>query len=349
MLSFRNIIVILFVLPLGASAQFAPGVGQAGTTAIFKDSSVFKAWAVTCVVNRGFINIEDTTATYTQGDTTSNHTFFGNADVALGAPGEAMDVVSLGDGGSAMLGFDSPIANGEGPDFAVFENGFPAQTAPYGDYLELAFVEVSTDGQHFVRFPSVSMTQDSIQIDGFGQLDPEKIHNLAGKYVVDYGTPFDLADLADSSGINTDSINFVRIVDVVGDLHDRFARYDSQGHKINDPWPSPYWSGGFDLDAVGVIHQREEVTGITPLRQSKNIFRVYPNPANTMLAIGLTQHLQYRYFHLELINLDGKTLISESGVQLPRQLDVSGVPDGLYLLKISDDKDRQFKKILIRH
>ena len=345
MLSFRNIIVILFVLPLGASAQFAPGAGQAGTTAVFKDSSVFKAWATTCVVKRGFINIEDTTATYTQGDATSNRAFFGDADAALGAPGGAMDVVSLGDGGYATLGFDSPVTNGDGPDFAVFENGFPAQTAPFGDYLELAFVEVSTDGQYFVRFPSVSLTQDTVQIDGFGQLNPEKIHDLAGKYVVNYGTPFDLEDLADSSGINIDSINFVRIVDVVGDLHDGFARYDSQGHKINDPWPSPYWSGGFDLDAVGVIYQRGEVTGLPTFVHSEKSLRVFPNPVNSVVNVRFVKGDDFMHFNVELINLAGQILISSSN----KQLNVSGIPNGLYILKISDGKNTQFKKVLIRH
>jgi hypothetical protein len=340
-----HLLFLLFVLPLGAAAQFAPGAGQVGTTAVYKDSTIFKSWATLCVIQRGFINIEDTTATFTQGDTTSNRAFFGNTEAALGAPGGVLDVVSLGDGGSATLGFAHPITNEKGPDFAVFENGFAGQTAPFGDYLELAFVEVSTDGHHFVRFPSVSLTQDSVQIDGFGQLDPKKIHNLAGKYVANYGTPFDLEDLTDSSGINIDSINFVRIMDVVGDLHDGFARFDSQGHKINDPWPSPYWSGGFDLDAVGVIHQHEEITGFPVLPKSHQFFKVFPIPANRMIHIQFTQESGYKAFHLELINLAGQTLTSSSN----KQLNVSGIPNGLYILKMSSGANRQFKKVLIRH
>jgi len=349
MISLNRIFVFLLTMPLGVYAQFAPGAGQAGSTAIYKDSTVFKAWATTCLVKRGFINIEDTTLTYTQGDSTSNHAFYGSAAAALGAPGGALDVVSLGGGGSATLGFVHPITNGEGPDFAVFENGFPAQTAPFGDYLELAFVEVSTDGQHFVRFPSVSLTQDSVQVGSFGQLDPKKIHNLAGKYVMNYGTPFDLEDLADSSNLNIDSINFVRVVDVVGDLHKAFARYDSQGHKINDPWPSPYWSGGFDLDAVGVIHQREDVTGISSFRQPNEIFRVYPNPASYSLNIKTLKTTSNCSLDIDLLSFNGKVLISESRVQLPVQLNVSGFPSGIYLLKISDGKNMQLKKVVIRH
>ncbi|MFN6048554.1 MAG: T9SS C-terminal target domain-containing protein, partial [Bacteroidota bacterium] len=59
---------------------------------------------------------------------------------AAGAEGPAASngVVSLGDGGIATLTFDPPITNGDGFDFAVFENTF------LDTFLELAFVEVST-------------------------------------------------------------------------------------------------------------------------------------------------------------------------------------------------------------
>ena len=103
-------------------AQYAPAAGQPGSTAIYKDSSVFIGWATNCVVERGFINIEDTNQTYTQGEITLNRAFFGNDTLSLGKAIGSMDVVSLGDGGSAILTFNSPIKNGEGADFAIFEN-----------------------------------------------------------------------------------------------------------------------------------------------------------------------------------------------------------------------------------
>ncbi|MEZ4549679.1 MAG: hypothetical protein R2874_04140 [Desulfobacterales bacterium] len=58
------------------------------------------------------------------------------------AVGSSFDVV-LGRGGSIILTFDPPVENGEGWDFAVFENSF-------NDFnLELAFVEVSSNGTDF--------------------------------------------------------------------------------------------------------------------------------------------------------------------------------------------------------
>ena len=64
--------------------------------------------------------------------------------------------VSLGDGGTVVLTFPQPIGDVPGPDFAVFENGFKAFDNSF--FLELAHVEVSSDGVNFYRFPSSSLT-----------------------------------------------------------------------------------------------------------------------------------------------------------------------------------------------
>ena len=263
--------VILASMPM--SAQFAPPAGQIGTTAIHKDSSVIVAWATGIEVERGLIHIANPSVAH-EG---SNYATFGEPENALGqASGNAMDVVSLGDGGMATLSFANPIYNGDGPDFCVFENSFS------DTYLELAFVEVSSDGQRFVRFPSISRTQTTTQIDGFGSLDATKIHNLAGKYRQGFGTPFDLEDLIDSSDIDLNHITHIRIIDVVGSIDPNYARYDSEGNSINDLFPTPFNSGGFDLDAVGVIHERNElIIDDNPF----NSVSVYPNPFSEVFVI----------------------------------------------------------------
>jgi hypothetical protein len=338
--------VVLVVWSVGLRAQYAPAAGQPGTTAMYKDSTAFTGWAVSCTVSRGFINVEDTTETYTQGDTISNRAFFGAPEQAVGKAGGAQDVVSLGDGGSALLTFARPITNGPGPDFAVFENGFKAQDGS-GYYLELAFVEVSSDGQHFVRFPAVSLTQDTAQVAGFGALDPTKIHNLAGKYVAGYGTPFDLQELADSSGIDIDSINYVRIVDVVGDIDSAFARYDSRGHKINDPWPTPFWTGGFDLDAVGVIHEKS-ITGMAAHPMAKNNLLVYPNPADGKVVVENRQTAQ-KSFSCAVFSLSGKRVKSWVSEGKTVRINTSLWPNGLYVLKIRSGTHVVIKKLIIKH
>jgi hypothetical protein len=233
-------------LSLGLFAQsYAPAAGQPGSTAIHFSDSQFTSWATSIEVQRGFVNIEDTTIE-ALGD---NRASFGNPALALGpASADPADVVSLGDKGWAILQFSQPIINGPGFDFAVFENSFS------DTYLELAHVEVSSNGIDFVRFPSHSEVQDEVQIHGFGATDPKMINNLAGKYRGGYGTPFDLEALQGADNLDLNNITHVKVIDVVGSVGDS-ATYDSYDNKINEPFSTPYESGGFDLEAVGVIHQ----------------------------------------------------------------------------------------------
>lgn len=332
--------IVIFLFSIGAIAQYSPGFDEPGSDAIHKDSSIFKSWATECILDLGYINIEDTNFTYTYNSTTSNHSFFGNDTSALGMPGIAGKYVSLGDGGSAILSFEQTITNGAGPDFAVFENGFKAVAPPYLYFLELAYVEVSTDGITYVRFPSVSLTQDTVQIASFNQLDPSKIHNLAGKHITNYGTPFDLEDLKDSIGIDIDSIRFVKIIDVVGCIQNEFANYDSQGHKINEPWPTPFNTGGFDLDAVGVInHKQSNVEDI-----DKKVYqtKVYPNPANDYVNIT-GNDIQSINIH----DINGKLVLQANVNNNFLSIDISNLPEGVYIISAFKKSSVITKKLIV--
>ena len=230
--------------PQPEHGPFCGAVGTEGCDAIDGHSSSIVAWATGVSVVRGLddIAVPD-----------GPHVIYGSESDAVGAIDfTTTTAVSLGDGGSATVTFAHPIRNGEGPDFAVFENSF-------NDYfLELGFVEVSTDGERFVRFPATSLSQTDSQIVSY--VDPTFINNLAGKYRVGYGTPFDLEELRDSTGINIDSIVYVRIVDVVGSIDPQYATYDAYGHIVNDPYPTSdptgnWRSGGFDLTGVAVMYE----------------------------------------------------------------------------------------------
>ena len=322
---------VLFSLLLAvsvATGPFAPPAGQPESTAIYSGSSVFKAWATGIVIDRGPADITDPDGPYaTHGDPNDA---LGQAEPKKLAGGSEFDTVSLGDGGMATLTFDNPITNGLGDDFAVFENAFS------DTFLELAFVQVSSDGIHFFYFDCNSLTPTNQQVEAFGDLDTTNIHNLAGKYRLGYGTPFDLEELKDIDELlDVNSVTHVRIIDVVGyvqpadiygdgivnlidfsffaaaygsqagddnwnedcDIHlnlvsvdpnvyepngivehydfqaftakwldgNDYSSCDSYGHQINDPWPTPdqnpdiyTYTGGFDLDAVGVINQKEQ-------------------------------------------------------------------------------------------
>jgi hypothetical protein len=311
---------IVCLCSLQVFAQFEPAAGQVGTNAIYKDSSVFTAWATQCFINRGYQDISNTGLGYAS---------TGDSSMAVGIAGNG-SVVSLGDGGYAILMFDAPIFNGAGPDFAVFENG-------YSDtFLELAFVEVSSDGINYFRFPATSNTQDSVQIGSFGSVDCTKLNNLAGKYRANFGTPFDLQELANQQGLDINAITHIKLIDVVGCIQSAFATFDQNGHKVNDPWNTAFASGGFDLDAVGVIHQ----TTVGLNKPNVNVVEasIFPNPTcyNPTIQYTLLQACRVR---IVISDYAGRTITCiENSLQAAgnhtQSIDTMLLPQGNYFIRI---------------
>jgi len=314
------VLIILFVFCVkNVFSQFPPAAGIAGSTAIYKDSSIFINWAKSCTVQRGLYDISHSTDSIVTNGTVTDA--IGKADAIA---------LSLGDSGVAVMSFYPPIVNGTGFDFAVFENSFD------GNFLELAFVEVSSDSIHWYRFDAVSLTQTDTQVPTFGTLDPTKLNNLAGKYKAFYGTPFDLQELAGKPYLNIDSISYVKIIDVVGSILLQYASYDSQGHIINDPWPTPFYTGGFDLDAVGVIHQGAQNVPF----ENIEVVNVWPNPCADFMQINVTYCGKY-----DVISMSGETVLSGSYCN-NFNLNTSLLHAGLYSLRISDGNKTGYSKFV---
>ena len=301
---------------------FCGGVGTEGCNAIAANDNQIVAWATNVVVTRGPQNISNPNSPLASHGTDADA-------VGPATMNNSMEVVSLGDGGSALITFERPIRNGEGPDFAVFEND------NVGNFLELAFVEVSSDGVHFVRFPATSLTPTETQTGSFALTDPTFINNLAGKFRIGYGTPFDLAELADSANIDLDNIVYVRVIDVVGCINPQYATYDAFGHIVNDPWPTDFASSGFDLAGVGVIHQKP--LGIDN-HEMPQVF-AYPNPCTGTLYI-INENAE----RIELYNLNGQLLEMVNNGDTHVNLNMQQYPAGLYLLKVGNGVQKILKK-----
>jgi hypothetical protein len=172
--------------------------------------------------------------------------------------------------GSVTFYYETGIYNGAGADLAVRENGFASGPAP-GFFAELAFVEVSSNGIDFARFPSISLNTTRVSTAGTFQLyDMTNVCNLAGKHASNMATPFDLEDLSTDSlvmggTVNLANIKYVRLVDVVGNPESSGAAgaLDSLGNRILDNWTT-YDSGGFDISIVGGLPQAVGVLNAVP-------------------------------------------------------------------------------------
>ena len=234
-----------------------------------KVNPVFKGWA-TSVVEYQPYDLQEI-IDYASNPWSGGNVYY-DPEKALGeVTGNNLDIVSLDDmnqseidawlsdpdssngPGYVTLGFACGISNGQGYDFAVFENAFGSATSVFA---ELGYVEVSTNGTDFARFDSVSLTEELV--GGYGQIDPTDVYNLAGKHINAYGdsvgTGFDLEDLLNNALVlaglvDLDDINFVRIVDIPGSGD--FT--DSLGNPIYDAWHT-FGSGGVDLEAIGVLN-----------------------------------------------------------------------------------------------
>lgn len=217
------------------AGPYAPAAGQPGSEAVDMNDAAITSWATGYLNYQVGLNVDSA---------------WQDATRALGmAQGTSGDIVSLGEGGRITLTFNDPIANGLGNDFAVFENSFS------DTFLELARVEVSSDGTNFYGFSATSLTPAAI--GPFGLLDPTNIDGLAGKYRQGWGTGFDLEMLAGTSGLDIFNVGYVRLLDIVGDG----SMLDDAGNPIYDPYET-FVSAGFDLDAIGVMNSASTVVPV---------------------------------------------------------------------------------------
>lgn len=306
---FKLISFLLVALaPSALYAQFAPPAGEPGTTAMHKDSSAFIDWAKTCRVTRGFQDIANPGAGYAS---------TGDSTMAIGIAGTG-GVVSLGDGGEAVCTFNATVSNGPGYDFAVFENSFD------GLFLELAFVEVSSDGLNFVRFAATSYTQDTVQAHTFDSLDARHLNNLAGKYRAMYGTPFDLNELDGTPGLDVNNITHIKIIDVVGSIDKAYATYDQYGHVVNDPWPTEFPQSGFDLDGIGIINNH--VNGMAEAGNNYLPLKLYPNPCTDAITVSASGEMYVR-------SMSGQLLL-QANIEAGEAVSVAQLESGLYMVEV---------------
>lgn len=192
-----------------------------------------------------------------------------------------LDATEIANGvapGFLTVTFPTGIRNGAGADFAVFENGFTFGTTPAGGpglFAEFAFVEVSSNGTDFARFPAISTNTGPLP-GGFGTnfvgFDVTNVYNLAGKHAAGFGTPFDLDDLLTDAlviagTLDLDDIQYVRLVDIPGNG----AFTDSLGNPIFDNWLTT-GTGGFDFRL--------------PAGQGVGVINVVPEPALGVVALA---------------------------------------------------------------
>ncbi len=256
---FAVTLVLGLLFPTLVMAQFVDS-GQVNNE-YSRDAAELSFWASTVVdSDRGYQDYQQPDLGYAS---------YGSQDDILGSMGTPF---SLGDGGQVTVSFEQEIINGTGDDFVVFENGFEWQ----GVYMELGFVEVSSNGIDFSRLPSLCRL--TTQPGPWDTSDPAEFYNLAGNYAG--GTGFDLQDLVTAGDANVisglvdiDHITFVRVVDVVGDISNGGATQDYLGNAVADPYPTVSESCGMDITGIAGIHGGTVATEQVSWGSVKSLYR----------------------------------------------------------------------------
>jgi len=210
--------VVLCALALVACADGAPGDDAGAVPVDDEGMRYFAAEVVSLTVGEGGGFRAD------------------EAEVVLTGPPEgagpssgSLHVVSLGHLGEVILRLGIDVADAEGPDFIVFENAFKVGVRTFAEPGEVA---VSDDGVTWHVFDCLADSTEPNGCAGYApvlshptnDIDPRNAA-LAG------GDAYDLAQIGISRA------RYVRIVD--------------RSERAGD---ASLTTGGFDLDAVAVVH-----------------------------------------------------------------------------------------------
>lgn len=106
------------------------------------------------------------------------------------------------------------------------------------------------------------------------------------------------------------------------------------------PFPYPYVIGHIDIE-VGSVSTKT-------LQEEQNQLKLFPNPANLSVILHCKGNGMVNYPVL-IYDMTGK-LIREINMNNPiEKVDVSGLDDGLYIVKLQTDKGIITEKLLIQH
>ena len=245
--------------------------------------------------------------------------------------GTTKHVLSLGHGASITVTFGRPVPRQGGWNFAVFNNAF-LSTAPglinrgggtnyvhdgsgtnrvpvargYNFvWTKPAFVDASSDATNWARFPVTYWNTDILfqasvpdNPDHWLSQDVTMIDGLAGRSILQYGTPFSLSTLTNapqviSGVVDLNNIRYIRLTDVIGDG----STTDQYGNVIY----SPYYDGtqlpalvatpdsstdGFCLRGVAILETPAPMIGGASMAQTGFLINV------SGLVSGLTYAVQ---------------------------------------------------------
>lgn len=95
----------------------------------------------------------------------------------------------------------------------------------------------------------------------------------------------------------------------------------------------------------GTIVEVEELTTSTEELVANAEVSIFPNPAISRINVQLSEDIGN--YHLEILSIDGRTMLQRTSRDLRSSLDVSALPAGIYVLSIETETDRLVRRMVI--
>ena len=98
-------------------------------------------------------------------------------------------------------------------------------------------------------------------------------------------------------------------------------------------------NGSFALSELRYVDFTDVSLGTIKSELATNKFYAYPNPASHVLNISGSSKMQ-RVSHIEILSLEGRVLLQQKPTSETAQVNISALPQGMYLCKIINQSNK---------
>lgn len=104
-----------------------------------------------------------------------------------------------------------------------------------------------------------------------------------------------------------------------------------------------------DDELIIRVAQTLSHTGIKPLRERTDFIRLYPNPADEFVIVSSDlEQSQGKSAQIEILDLLGQILWRSRIIRNPGEIDISGIPPGVYFVRVRTPDRQSIRKLLVR-
>ncbi len=121
---------------------------------------------------------------------------------------------------------------------------------------------------------------------------------------------------------------------MIGSIDTAIGTRDAHDNIVNDPYPTAFFSAGFDLNSIGVIHNILTDTNTnSSARITKSNIELYPNPSSHFIKLTSKSVVQ-DYASFVIYNPLGQIVMHKVQFDLKDAINIEQLPSGKYHIQI---------------